>query len=200
MLRQISVNQFLDERDELPFGGRWAELVEGIPIVFEPPDPVHGNVILNVSKTLADYIHRTNLGYACFDLGLLLSRDPDTLRYPAVSYYVDGPRFAESDKLFTEATPAFVIELASSVDRRQLMLSREREYLSRGVQLVWTIDTEAREIQVAKVDVDDVRRFAGDDTVSGTPLLPDLDVRAADLFVEPSWWSGGSEGQKGKGA
>ena len=107
--------------EELPFGGRWAELVEGIPIVFEPPDPVHGNVILNVSKTLADYIQRTGIGYACFDLGLLLARDPDTLRYPAVSYFVDGPRFAESDKLFTEVTPAFVIEVASSVDRRQLM-------------------------------------------------------------------------------
>jgi Uma2 family endonuclease len=195
MLRQISVNQFLDERDELPFGGRWAELVEGIPIVFEPPDPVHGNVILNVSKTLADYIHRTNLGYACFDLGLLLSRDPDTLRYPAVSYYVDGPRFAESDKLFTEATPAFVIELASSVDRRQLMRSREREYLSRGVQLVWMIDTEARDVQVTRAGESESQRCTGAEPVTGNPLLKDLSVRTVDLFAEPSWWSG-AEGQQ----
>lgn len=194
MLRQLSVDQFLDEREDLPFCGRWAELVEGIPICFEPPDPVHGNVILNVSKMLADYIQRTGLGYACFDLGLLLARDPDTLRYPAVSYFVDGPRFAESDKLFTEATPAFVIELASSVDRRQLMRSREREYLSRGVQLVWTIDTEARDVQVTRAGESESQLCTGDEAAAGAPLLKDLEVRVADLFREPSWWSG-AEGQ-----
>jgi len=195
MLRQLSVDRFLEEREELPFGGRWSELVEGIPIVFEPPDPVHGNVILNVSKALADYVQRTGVGYACFDLGLLLARDPDTLRYPAVSYFVDGPRFAESDKLFTEATPAIVIELASSPDRRQLMRSREREYLSRGVQLVWTIDTEARDVQVTRAGESESQRCAGDELVTGGPLLKDLSVRTVDLFAEPSWWSG-AEGAK----
>lgn len=189
MLRQISVDQFLMEREDLPFNGRWAELVEGIPICFEPPDPVHGNVILNVSKTLADFIQQTGLGYACFDLGLLLDREPDTLRYPSVSYFLDGPRFAESDKLYTDATPAFVIELASSGDRRQLIDSRETEYLSRGVRLVWTIDTESRDVQVAAAGRSDTQRFTGEQRVSGGPLLPDLSVPAEDLFREPSWWS-----------
>jgi Uma2 family endonuclease len=189
MLRQLSVDQFLLERDALPYGGRWAELVEGIPICFEPPDPVHGNVILNISKSLADFIHRTGLGYACFDLGLLLAREPDTLRYPAVSLFVDGPLFAESDKLFTDATPAFVVELASSADRRRLMRSREREFLSRGVKLVWTIDTESRDVQVASADDPEVRRFGGDEYVPSHPLLPDLSIRAESLFAEPSWWT-----------
>lgn len=192
MLRQLSVEQFLDEREDLPYGGRWAELVEGIPICFEPPDQIHGNVILNVSKLLADYIQRSDLGYACFDLGLLLGREPDTLRYPAVSYFVDGPRFAESDKLFTETVPAFVVELASSVDRRQLMLSREQEYIRRGVQLVWTIDTAARDVQVTLANTAESRVAAGDELVTGAPLLADLSVHAADLFAEPSWWSGGA--------
>jgi Uma2 family endonuclease len=198
MLRQLSVDQFVEEREELPYGGRWAELVEGIPICFEPPDPVHGNVILNVSKLLADYIQRTGRGYACFDLGLLLSRDPDTLRYPSVSYFLDGPRFAESDKVFTEATPAFVIELASSPERRQLMRSREREFLARGVKLVWTIDTEARDVQVMRASDSAMQRCGGDEPITAAPLLADLTVRAADLFAEPSWWSG-PEGPKSRG-
>ena len=189
MLRQLSVDQFLEERDDLPFNGRWSELVEGIPICFEPPDLLHGNVILNVSKALADFIHQSNLGYACFDLGLLLARDPDTLRYPAVSYFLDGPRFAESDKLFTEAVPAFVIELASSTDRRRLLQSREREFLTRGVKLVWTIDTAAGDIQVVSADQPEGQRFSGDDSVPAGPLLPSLSIRAADLFTAPSWWA-----------
>lgn len=189
MLRQLSVDQFLEEREELPFSGRWSELVEGIPICFEPPDLVHGNVILNVSKVLADFIQQSGLGYACFDLGLLLARDPDTLRYPAVSYFLDGPRFAESDKTFTEARPAFVIELASSSDRRRLMRSREREFLSRGVQLVWTIDTAAGDVQVTSAEQPEGQRFAGDERLTAGPLLPGLSIRTADLFVEPSWWS-----------
>jgi len=189
MLRQISVDQFLDERDELPHEGRWAELVEGIPICFDPPDPLHGNVILNVSKSLADYIQRTELGYACFDLGLLLARSPDTLRFPAVSYFLEGPRFAESDKLFTDVIPAFVIELATSPERRRLMHTREREFLSRGVQLVWTIDTETRDVQVRTVESPESLRVSGNDMVSGSPLLPDLAIPAESLFAEPSWWS-----------
>lgn len=189
MLRQLSVDQFLRERDELPHEGRWAELVEGIPICFEPPDLLHGNVILNVSKTLADFIHQSGLGYACFDLGLLLVRSPDTLRFPAVSYFLDGPRFAESDKLFTDVIPAFVIELATSEDRRRLMRSREREFLNSGVQLVWTIDTDSRDVQVTSAVSPDVRRFAGDERVTGGSLLPALSVTAESLFAEPSWWS-----------
>lgn len=189
MLRQLSVDQFLRERDDLPFNGRWAELVEGIPICFEPPDPVHGNVILNLSKALAEFIQASGLGYACFDLGLLLSRDPDTLRFPAVSYFLAGPRFAESDKEFTEAMPAFVVELASSTDRRRLMHTREREFLDRGVELVWTIDTAAGDVQVASARCPNAQRYAGDDRIPGDPLLPGLSIRAADLFHEPTWWS-----------
>ena len=188
MLRQLSVDQFLQERDELPHEGRWAELVEGIPICFDPPDLLHGNVILNVSKTLADFIQKSNLGYACFDLGLLLARDPDTLRYPAVSYFLEGPRFAESDKLYTDVIPSFVIELATSPERRRLIRNREREFLSRGVQLVWTIDTESHDVQVTSADSLEVQRFAGTEQVSGGKLLPGLSVPADSLFAEPPWW------------
>ncbi|MFO1093689.1 MAG: Uma2 family endonuclease [Planctomycetaceae bacterium] len=106
-----------------------------------------------------------------------------------MSYFLDGPRFAESDKLFTEARPAFVIELASSIDRRRLMRSREREFLSRGVQLVWTIDTAAGDVQVTSAEQPDGQRFAGDERVTAGSLLPGLSIRTADLFVEPSWWS-----------
>lgn len=188
MLRQLTVEQFLAEREELPHSGRWAELVEGIPICFEPPDLEHGNVILNLSKSLADFIQRTSLGYACFDLGLLLTRDPDTLRFPAVSYFLTGERFAESDKLYTEALPSFVIELASSADRRRLMQTREREFLQRGVELVWTIDTQSRSVSVLSSRGARAAQFAEGQRVAGAPLLEGFEVQVSDLFAEPSWW------------
>ena len=113
MLRQLSVDQFLLERDELPYGGRWAELVEGIPIS-SAARPRHGNVILNISKSLAECHPAPRISgtpaliWAC----CWLANRTRCVTRPS-SYFLDGPRFAESDKPFTDATPAFVVELAS---------------------------------------------------------------------------------------
>ncbi|MBL8848275.1 MAG: hypothetical protein JNG89_01265, partial [Planctomycetaceae bacterium] len=57
------------------------------------------------------------------------------------------------------------------------------------VRLVWTIDTESRDVQVRSADSPDVRRFSGDEAVPGDPLLPGLSVPAERLFADPSWWS-----------
>lgn len=187
MLRQLTAEQFLDERFDLPESGQWAELVEGIPICFQPPDVDHGNAVLNLSKALAQFIQETDRGYACFDLGLLLARNPDTIRFPAVSYFVDGPRFGEADKEFTDAVPALVVDMASTGDRREQMPARIEQYLGWGVTNVWVIDSRAQSVRVARVGGMAVD-LSGPETLCGDAVLEGFEVRVAALFAEPEWW------------
>ena len=187
MLRQLTAEQFLDERHDLPDAGQWAELVEGIPICLSAPDLHHGNTVLNLSKLLADYVQHTEYGYPCFDLGLRVRRDPDTIRFPAVAYFVAGPRFAESDRPYTDAVPKLVVELISTVDRVEQLSSRLADYWRAGVTGAWAIDPAARALQVCDPETAALVLTEQDELRS--PLLPGFSASVADLFREPAWWT-----------
>src|SRR5215475_8829898 len=100
---RINAEQFDEQRFELPEGGRWTELVEGEIVALSPPDDAHGNIVRNLSKSLAIHAQQSQSGYACFELGLIVGRNPDTVRFPAACYFTQGERFSESDKFVTEA-------------------------------------------------------------------------------------------------
>lgn len=187
MLRQLTAEQFLDERPNLPEAGQWAELVEGIPICLCAPDLHHGNVVLNLSKQLAEYVQRTEHGYPCFDLGLRVARDPDTIRFPAISYFTAGPRFAESDKPYTDAVPLLVVHLLSTPDRREQFPGRLDELWRFGVQAAWAIDPVERAVQV--LETGSSQAVLGEaDVLSGFSWLPGFGMPVSDLFQEPAWW------------
>src|SRR5205823_1538569 len=133
----FTAEQFVAGRADLPDGGRWTELVSGRPIILSPPPLEHGTVVLNLSKALADYSQKEQGGYACFDLGLIVARDPDSTRFPAISFFTAGPMFAEADGGVTETRPALVVEIASTNDRRRGLDERISGWLDWGVKLVW---------------------------------------------------------------
>ena len=185
--QSYTAEQFLEARLELPEGGRWTELDQGKIRTLEPLDIEHGTIVLNISKVLSVFFHKANQGYACFDLGLIVHRDPDTVRFPAISIFKTGERFEETDKAISERKPAAIIEVASTSLRRQLMESHVTDYVNWGVELIWVIDPEAREVleyrpgqtcQVLNVD----------GKIIGGEVLPEFSMKVIDLFAEPDWW------------
>lgn len=185
----LTADEFLDVRFDLPESGQWSELAAGRVVQFQPPDLDHGNTVLNLSKILATFAS-TSDGYPCFDLGLLLETDPDTVWFPAVSYFVGGPRFAETDRAITQTVPKAVVELASTVDRRERMIGRVRRYFDWGVELVWIIDPADRSVQVLhSTSSGDFDCYGQTDQLLGTGPLDGLSLRVSDLFTEPAWWS-----------
>src|SRR4026207_167967 len=114
---RMSAQQFAELRPDLPENGRWTELVAGQVVQLDPPDEFHGNVVLNLSKAMADYIQSKSPdsgGYLCFELGLLVHRDPDTIHFPAASFVTQGARFAAVDQIFVDVPPKLVVEIAST--------------------------------------------------------------------------------------
>lgn len=185
----MSVDEFLEQRFDLPESGQWSELIKGRPVHLQPPDLDHGNTLLNLSKMLAGFV-ATSDGYACFDLGLLLEREPDTVWFPSVSYFNTGPRFAETDKQVSETVPAAVIELASTADRRKPMTGRAQRYLAWGVQEVWVVDPAEKSVQVFEsVRSGPARCWSSGETVEVAGCFADLGLKVDELFTEPTWWT-----------
>lgn len=181
----MSVEQFLDQRGEMPEGGQWAELHAGAPVFLEPPTVDHGTVVLNLSKALSTYFHSVDAGYACFDLGLHVSRQPDTVYFPAVSVFLKGPRFEESDNAVTVTVPAMVIDVLSTPDRQQGVEHRLALYQAWGVPAVWLIHQKAKTVQI--YDSRGERTLNAEMMIEDIDLLPGFRVPVIELFTIPDW-------------
>ncbi len=194
----MTAEQFAAERFGLPDGGRWTELVAGQIVTLDPPDISHGNAVLNLSKAVADCFDPSSgepHGSFCFEKGLLVSRSPDTVRFPAMCYLAAGndvsPRDddAQSDDYFIESPPQLVVELASSNRRRRDLPDRIEAYHDWGVAMVWVADPVEREFHVCAANQPS-KRLREHETLHGSPVLSGLRIGIAELFAEPSWWRG----------
>lgn len=183
----LTAEQFGVTRFDLPDSGRWTELVRGKVVTLAPPEPDHGTIVLNLGKEFAGYFQRHRVGYACFDLGLTLSRSPDTVRFPAVSLFLGHVDFAESDRDITDSIPDLVVEVGSSPVRRRTMSDRVTELLAMGVRQVWVIDPAARSVDVLESTRPREHLLAAR-VLESANLLPGFGMQVEDLFVEPSWW------------
>lgn len=185
--RTMTAEEFIEHRIDLPDGGQWAELVRGVPTSLEPPDIDHGTVVLNLSKAFAAYLQTGSTGYPCFDLGLKVESRPDTVFFPAASYFLEGSRFAEMDKQYTETRPGLVIELITTNSRRRQINERVGVYLDYGVRSIWLIDSPQRAAFVINAGTPGSRRITEFEILRGDPLLEGFSVSVADLFAEPEW-------------
>jgi Uma2 family endonuclease len=179
----FTAEQFLELLQE---GDRWIELEAGRLVRHEAPDEAHVNVVGNVARALAGHIRRRPDVVACFDLGIILRRNPDTVRCPAISCFPLPGGFDESDKLITETIPRLVMEVASTNDRRVETAERVRSYLDRGIDGVWVFDPVERRVHL--FGAGRAGRVVGDGDVLEDPvLLPDFRLPAADAFADPKW-------------
>ncbi len=184
----LTAEQCLLTRADLPDAGQWSELIRGVTVALQPPDLEHGNTVLNFSKLLSAYVHAGHQpeGYPCFDVGLIVERRPDTVFFPAISYFMGGQRFAEADREITETVPRLVIELMSTNDRRVGMHDKTNAYFGMGVPSVWHVDPVQRVVHL-NFATQPARRVSEFETLRDELLLPGFAVKVAELFVEPKW-------------
>lgn len=185
----VTAERFAEIKYDLPENGRWTELIAGRIVTLQPPDDKHGNVVLNLSKAIAATYQSgsTPTGMACFDVGVLVERDPDTIFSPAMSYFSLEFGFAPVDEVYTDRVPMLVCEVASSNDRRRNMADRVLTYLERGVELVWVVDPIEKRCHVhgkrqAPKTLDNWQ------TLDGGEIVSDFRITVGKLFEDPTWW------------
>ncbi len=185
--RRLTAQEFAEQKLDLPDGGRWVELIAGDLVRLEPPDDEHGTAVLNLSKALAEYVQNAQMGYACFELGLVVMEGPDTVLCPAVSYFIEGERFSLSDELITDKKPALVIEIASSTRRRELMRDRVGSYIDWGVAVVWVLDPVVKQVTIFERGKSS-QHLGKNHDLSGDPVMPDFRMNVGKIFEIPDWW------------
>ena len=193
----LTAESFDDARYDLPEGGQWIELVRGRVEILTPPEEEHLIAVLNLSKALAEYLNEHREGYPCFELGLLVKRDPDTVRFPAISYFLGGEIFGETDKSITETRPALIVEVISSNDRRRSLNDRVFDYTNWGVEVLWIVDPIEKAVHTIRPGYAN-KRVREDETLTGSlswrhkataqPILPDFRIAVADIFTPPEYW------------
>ena len=171
---------------ELPANrGRRFELRAGEVIEMPPAGKYHGFVCGNVAGILRNFAIARKKGYVCTnDAGVIVSRDPDSVRGPDVTFYEDQETADDMQRQYASAPPVLAVEVVSPGDRINDVMQRVAQLLSRGVQTVWLVDPEARDVSICRSGAEPVL-VSGNEPVIGGQSLADFSCPASDFFAVP---------------
>lgn len=161
------------------------ELDRGEIVAMSLPGERHCAVCGNVTGIFWNYTRQRRQGYVCpNDMGLVLERDPDTVRGADVAVYTETKKYEELSPKYSERLPGVVVEVLSPNDQLGRMMRRINQFLARGVQLVWLVDPEARTVTVCRAgEIPQVLEET--ETLTGFDLLPGFSCRVAEFFAIP---------------
>ena len=189
----MTAEEFCDWVHQPENDNKWFELVRGEVIELPPPYKPHGVVCGNVSWVLGSYIRQRRKGYvASNDAGVILERDPDTVRGPDVALYEDAEKFEDLHPKYGEVPPRLAVEILSPNDRANKVLRKITDYLTNGVELVWLLDPEDRTVTVYRPDKRPYIVKVGEE-LTGDEVFPDFRCTVADLFFIPGDRAGQGE-------
>jgi Uma2 family endonuclease len=185
--RPVTAEEFAAFVERPENAGRYFELDEGEIIELPPPKPPHGFVSITVGALLWTYCRQRGRGYLFSnDTGVVLARDPDTVRGPDVMLYDDDTPADEIVAMESnlETPPVLAVEILSPGNRHGQIVRKVAQCLNAGVRLVWVIDPPAQEVTVHRPDAEpDV--IGSDGTLNGGDALPRLSIKVAELFRKP---------------
>lgn len=180
--RTTTVEEFERLPDE---DGYRVELDRGRPVREPVPAPLHGRLALKLGVRLNAFAEQHDLGLTFDAAGFVLSRDPDTVRAPDLSF-VSNARLPAREYAGTywRMAPDLAVEILSPSNRPAEVLRKASEYIDAGSRLVWLVDARRRTVTVVRPGVDPVT-LGADDALDGADVLPGFRLPLAELFDTP---------------
>lgn len=179
----MTAEEFYDFVNEPRNRDRHFELEAGEVVKVSRPGEIHGAVCINVGGLFWQYTRLKKKGYACSnDMGLVLERDPDTVRGPDISLYLEARKFKELEKKWPKRLPKLIVEVMSPNDRMSKMLKRIAKFLKKGVAMAWLLDPEDETLTIFTPNREPIV-LERDEEVAGLKLLPDFRCKVADFFA-----------------
>jgi Uma2 family endonuclease len=158
-----------------------SELVRGEFVKLPPRGVLQAFVLSRLLSRLAPFLEQPKIGRIGISLGVVLSRDPDTVRAPDISFLSKARLSHPPSTKFFEGAPDLAIEVLSPDDRSSKTQEKVREYLAAGARQVWIVDPQTETVTV-HLPGGASQSYAGDSEVSGGDVLPGFSFRPADLF------------------
>jgi Uma2 family endonuclease len=165
-----------------PPDGSKEELVRGVIIPMPAPGFRHGEVQLAVGSLLRQYARSSRSGRVTVESGLQTEFDPDTVRSPDVAFWsAERLPLDQMPEGYPDVAADLVVEIQSPTSRRQTTQEKIREYLNRGVRMIWIVDPEACTVTVYR-QPGEGRLLWHDATLTGEDVLPGFQCRVAEFF------------------
>ena len=161
------------------------DLVRGEIEALSRPGKVHGVVCAAVVFLLSLYARQRKKGYICGnDTGVIVERDPDTVRGPDIMYFEDAETIDQIDLKWGEAPPRLAVEVLSPNDTTGKVNRKIRDQLRFGTPLVWLVDPAARNVTVYRPGRE-YQVLEAEEELTGEDVLPGFQCRVAEFFKLP---------------
>ena len=159
------------------------ELVKGVVRETVSAGGEHGEVATAVVFAFGSHIRPNRLGRVTgTDAGVLLERNPDTVREPDVAYFsAETLPLDVKVRGFYEVVPDLVVEVVSPNDRPREIADKVAMWLSHGVRLVWAVYPLARTV-AAHPSAGPTLIYTEDDELDGGAVLPDFRCAVRDIL------------------
>jgi Uma2 family endonuclease len=166
----------------IPEDGYQHELVRGEVRRMPPPKPEHGFLVKRVARYLILYEDSGIAVVILADSGIWLERDPDTVRGPDISVYLNDRLPPRPWTSYFTITPDLVVEVKSFFDRPADIEETIDDYRRAGVPLIWYVFPETKTVLVDGADRPRVILTEAD-VLDGSDVLPGLSpIPVAEIF------------------
>lgn len=157
------------------------ELVRGEIVLMPLPKARHGILCSRLNRLLGNFVESGKLGWvASNDTGVILERDPDTMRGPDVAFWniKRQPKLPED---YFEIPPDIAVEVLSPGDRRKNVREKIKDYVKNGVKLIWLVDPDTRTVTVYQGSLRGSELDEAD-TLTGGDVLPGFTCLVSEMF------------------
>jgi Uma2 family endonuclease len=157
------------------------ELIRGEIVRMAPPSPEHADVANLVAFHLTLHVQANKLGKVFAEVGYVLSRNPDVVRAPDVSFVRADRLPAKFAKGFFAVTPDLAVEVVSPNDTASEVAEKVDEWLAAGVVSVWVIYPTNHSIVIHRSG-NQILRYRDSDTITTEPTLAGFQFPVRAIF------------------
>jgi Uma2 family endonuclease len=165
-----------------PADGSKQELVRGEVVTMPPPGFDHGVCQVRISGMLDFFVRSGRLGRITTESGLRTEQNLDSVRGPDVAYWsADRLPLDQRPSGYPDVAADLCVEIRSPHDTRRRISEKVREYLARGVRMVWVVDPDDRTVTVYR-QPGEGRVLWETATLTGEDVLPGFTCRVGEFF------------------
>ena len=172
-----------DDLLRLDSQGMKGELIHGVLHETVSAGGEHGEIVGALITAVRPYVRSRRLGrVGGSDSGVLLERNPDTVREPDM-FYISAEKLPLDVRIagYYEVVPDLVAEVFSPSDTSREFNDKIEMWLGVGVQLVLAIYPETRTVEAHQPGGAAVT-LTQDDAIHGGEVLPGFSCPVRDIF------------------
>ena len=178
-------NKLLTAEDLLLLNSRGVkgELVKGVLREKVSAGAEHSFIAGNLLAAFHGHVRPRRLGrVGGTDGGVLMRRNPDTVREPDV-FYVSSDRLPLNERVrgYLEVVPELVVEVVSPSDSKQDVSEKIAMWLEHGVSMALEVHPSTRTVVCHRPGVPFVT-LTGEDVLDGGKVLPGFTLPLSEIF------------------